>query len=291
MGFSFYAPMEYKGAFMKLSSNFQIEDIKQNPHLRHIIEHPADPLYNSFIIRGNSISNYVLQKIKEELFTKHIGKEILYYTSAELTKYIKSAPELLIKNFLKIHPNLLCFMAEDLTVYGLSKDEKNKLALLLKTLVNNKIQVAVTTSLVPYSYGTDSDFVTEEMWSWYMSGREYSLPKIKIIYTKDLSQALTLTEDKKHLKLPIKNKVSRHIGELYNGILVNNPPRPSDIEKHINAPRAICSTCGKAELIPYNFVCSYISGAHIVWFYCANCKECVAANHVLDYFTALQKHK
>ncbi len=267
--------------------NFQLKDTALDQHFKHIIENPGNPLYNSFIIHGDTFAGTLaLLQLKENLESKYPDKEVLYYTSSRLNDFIKSIPKLLIENYHKLHPNLIGVLVEELSVRGLDKKAQDNLALFLKKLVSRNIQVVVSTNIVPYKYGINTTFLTGEMYSWYLSGREYML-KGKAIYTKDLSKARTLEQDKKDK--PDSLGKTHRIGQIYPGILIQNPPHNIDPKMNL-MPKAKCPACGKTELMPYNFVRSMISGNHIVWFYCKNCKERLATNQVSDYFAAVNHY-
>ena len=83
---------------------------------------------------------------------------------------------------------LKCFVDGDIKyIRSLNKTEQDKLALFLKYLTKQNIQVVVSTFLVAERSFSDCSAITPEVWSWYMSGRDYETSRCKTIYTKDLS--------------------------------------------------------------------------------------------------------
>lgn len=292
-----------------MTNNFLLNSPELKHYLNHIVEHPGDALYNSFIISGDSFGGTLaLEKLEKDLSAKYPSREILKYDGYRLIEFISKSSEELLKNFYKLHPNLLCVFVLNLELCNWQNKEQDKLALFLKTLIKQGIQVAVSTSFI---YGhcsyRDSSEPTGEMWSFFKSSREYTLPFNRVIYTKDLTScSLTLEQDKKRFKfLSHLIKSSYHFGELYRGVLSNdentNFNSTMDVEVGLSwlggfsvpcyiFPRAICPNCGKAKLIPYSCIASVLSGCHVIKFHCLNCKDRFATNQTLDYYKIMREY-
>lgn len=272
--------------------------------IKHVVEEPADPLYNSLIFTGSGVTGGLLiEQLRKDFAAAHPLRETLYYTATELADFIKKSPTELLQNFYKLHISLIAVFIEHLQADDLSAEDQDKLALFLKSLTAHHIQVIVFTQSVFEQYGSNSDPVTRELWSWFMSGRNYPLPYENVFYNKDLSGALTRTQDEKRWKGLSRLKKSHAFGELYPGILSNEPERNfsknmkmelgilwiGTFEPYSNRfPSAKCPVCGKHTLTPYSCIASPLSGGHVIKFYCYNCKECIATNDALDYFRMLR---
>ena len=291
-----------------MTTNFSLNAADLEPLLYHLAEHPADPLYNSFIILGDSLGgSLVLERLRRHLIQKYPRKEILFYkgNDFEFCSFIKSSPIELLKHFYQLHPNLLCVLVADLGVDNITPLEQDKLALFLKTLTKHGVQVAVSTSLIAGRSYTDASTLTGEMWSWFMSGREYTLQPWQTTYTRDFTNALTLEQDKKRFKLFSRLETKLFPWTLYPGILseedfsafyqtVSTDVEISGLETftppYYIFPRAICPSCGKTEMIPYSCRGSIRSGGHVIKFHCRSCKERIAANNIPDYFQIICRY-
>lgn len=285
---------------------FLLNEPKLKPYLNHILENPGDPLYNGFIISCNEFAgSLALEDLKNDLKAKYPGREVLEYGEYQISSFIKSSPEELLKNFHKLHPSLLCVFIFDLELCTWNYKEQDKLALFLKSLIKNKIQVAVSTSFIyGHSCYQDSTIPSGEMWSFFKSAQEYILPHNRVIYKKDLTGCtLTLEQDKKRFKLLSRIIKTHSFGDLYAGILTNDSDLDfcATMQTEIGLsilggfkppsyifPRAICPSCGKAKLIPYFCIASVLSGCHVIKFHCLNCKDRFATNQALDYYRVIR---
>ena len=147
---------------------FDLQDKQLSEHLQHIVYHPADPLYNGFVITGDSIGGKVaLQRLQAKLSAIYQSHEVLYYTDKQLADFIKPTPEVLLQHFHKFHPALICVLIEGLSVQALNDAEQDKLALFLKTLVSHQIQVVVSTEIVARMGNEHATHLTGELWSWF----------------------------------------------------------------------------------------------------------------------------
>jgi len=288
-----------------MTNNFSFRlPAELEPVLKHVVEQPGDPLYNSLIFTGSEVAGELLIKqLKENFAAAYPHRETLYYTDQEVKDFIRKSPTILLQNFYKLHISLVAVFIENLQASEFSAEEQDKLALFLKSLTAHKIQVIACTQSVWEQYGKNSDCMTRELWSWFMSGRDYSLPYENVFYNKDLSGALTLTKDKKRCKWFSQLINSHCFGELYPGILSDEPERKftrnmkmelgilwiGTFEPYsILFPNAKCPVCGEQTLIPYSCIASPLSGGHVIRFYCYNCKERIATNDALDYFHMLR---
>lgn len=92
---------------------------------------------------------------------------------------------------------------------------------------------------------------------------------------------------------------TRHIGELYPEVFrtdVDANCHGNDVidvaivylgEGKINrysVPRVECPNCKRQTLTPYSARGSWLSGSHVIKFYCSKCKESFAFNNMLGYF-------
>jgi len=289
-----------------MTNHFLLQDANLKPHLQHIIDYPADPLYNSFIMTGNLFGGTLaLEQMRQAFIKKYPEREILQYQGNAIQQLIKSSPLELLLNFHQLHQNLLVILLADLELSRWTKEEQNKLALFLKSLTKNHIQVAVSTSIIANQGYSNSSSITPELWSWFMSGREYTVQSKHLIYTKDLTCALTLEQDEKRFKFLSRWRKSYHFGELYPGILTqdNNLEFNPLMDMRLGLcwfgnfdppcyifPRAICPNCGKVKLIPYSCIASMLSGGHVIKFHCLNCHERLATNDALDYYQVLRTY-
>lgn len=285
-----------------MTSNFCLNDPNLKNHLQHILEHPADLQYNSFIISGNLLgANLALAQFLQKLKAKYPDKEIINLQGHGIISFIRSKPLELLLNFHKLHPNLICALFRDLKLSEWTKEEQDKFALFCKSLIKNGVQVLSSADIGLYNSALPP--ITPEMWSWYMSAREYTLKHNLITYTKDLTASLTLEQDKKRFKLFSRLFKSHHFGQLYPGILVQDEHLDFDEHMHTKLglcwfgefrppcyifPKAICPTCGKVKLIPYSCIASVLSGGHVIKFFCLNCRERLATNDALDYYRVLR---
>lgn len=290
------------------SAKISLRDPELNQILTHIAKHPADPLYNSLILRGNRLGGRAaLVKLKELLRQNDPEKEILYYQGYGFSELIRIQPVLVLQNFHKLHPSLSAILIEDLNASNLSLAEQTKMASFLKQLVAQKIQVIAYTQQcfeMP-SLGQNGP-ISRELWSWYMSGLEYFVPSNSVIYTGEISHFLTRQQDQYNMQ-HCSNGKNRHLfGELYPGILSHGNGRKYgkgmeiavgicwlSPQKNINSaefPQAKCPLCGKEELIPYSCIASVLSGAHVLQFYCACCHERIATNQLPDYYHMIRDY-
>jgi hypothetical protein len=256
------------------------------------------------IFRGSELSgHFLLEKLRKDFASAHPLRETLFYTGKELSDFIKKSPETVLRNFYSLHLRLLAVIVENLQTNELSAAEQDKLALFLKSLTAHHVQIIVSTQLVFEQYGSNSECITRELWSWFMSGREYSLPYGCVTYTKDLSGALTLTQDKKRNTWVSKLIRSHAFGMLYPGILSNEFGRTFSENMKMELgilwlgtfyppsrlfPRAKCPVCQQEKLLPYSCIASALSGGHVLRFYCQHCAERIATNDAPDYFRLLR---
>lgn len=303
-GFSYYTPVEFTLWSICMTSNFVVNDPDLMRCLQHIIAHPADPLYNSFILNGDEISGgLILAQLYHNLSEKYPEREILYLQEYDILEFIRARPHELLMSYHRLHPNLFCVLLAGVELTSLNKTEQDKLALFLKYLTKQNIQVVVSTSLVTERSFSDCSTITPEVWSWYMSGRDYETSRCKTIYTKDLSAALTIEQDKKRLKLFSLFRKSYHFGELYPGILEKDGKNIDRYSIQLGIcwlgsyeppqdkfPKAICPRCQKTALRPYSCIASPLSGRHVIKFYCYNCRERIATNNALDYYQLLRTY-
>lgn len=289
-----------------MTANFRLNDPQLMKHLHHIEEYPADPLYNSFIINGNEFgAALALAQTRRNLRQKYPQREILFYTGPEFQQFIRQTPIELLQNFLQLHPHLLAVIVEWLEVDKLTTSQQDTLGVFLKHLTAHHIQVIASTPIIAARYGINSTPISREMWSWFMSAREYVLPNGCVQYIHDLTCSLSLEQDKKRFKWLTRLRKSFHFGELYPGILSQD--EKLHFHKNMNMelglcwfgkfappanifPRAVCPTCGKVQLIPYSCIASMLSGGHVIKFYCLHCGERFAINQALDYFRVLRTY-
>lgn len=145
--------------------------------LAHITAHPADPLYNSFILLATPVQGEkALKELQEQFIRQYPKKEVLYYTGQAFNAFIQKQPVILLTNFHKLHPNLLAVLIENLDITRFPVEEQTKMAAFLKQLVAQKIQVV---SSIRHGFEMPSAGqyypLARELWSWYMSGRVYTL--------------------------------------------------------------------------------------------------------------------
>lgn len=267
--------------------------------LQHILEHPGDPLYNSLIIRGDIFSaSCAFKNLEQALQEKYPGKEILYHDKNSFSHFIEKSEQLYLDNFCKIHPNLICFIVENLTIRNFTKKGQDKIALFLKNLTKQNVQVLISTQVFVERYGRNSLDITPEIYSLFRSGRENYLEYGFTYFNNPLKGFITLAEDKKRCELTKRRENSHHFGDLYLGILAEEgaPVYEENIKVSIGFypyasgslhaykfPKVICPTCGKATMIPYNCVGSLFSGGFFIKFACLNCKELAATNGLIEY--------
>ena len=55
-------------------------------------------------------------------------------------------------------------------------------------------------------------------------------------------------------------------------------------------PKKICPCCNQQTLTPYYCLVHSPSGAHIIKFYCENCKKKIAFNNIYGYYKLLKKY-
>ena len=288
-----------------MTSNFVVHEPDLNSCLQHIIEHPADPQYNSFIINGDEVTGgLILAQLYHDLSEKYLERKILYLQKDAILDFIRARPHEMLMSYHRLHPNLFCVLIAELELKSLNKTEQDKLALFLKSLMKQHIQVVVSTSLVAERAYANASAITPEFWSWYMSSRDYAITSCKAVYTKDLSAALTLEQDKKRFKLISLFRKTYHFGELYSGILAEDERKNLDrYSIHLGIcwlgsyeppqtafPKAICPRCKKTALRPYSCIASPLSGRHVIKFHCLNCNELIATNDALDYYQLLRTY-
>ena len=285
---------------------FDLQDKSLSEHLQHIVYHPADPLYNGFVITGDSIGGKVaLQRLQAKLSATHPSHEVLYYTADQLTAFIKPTPEVLLQHFHKFHPALICVLIEGLSVQALNDAEQNKLALFLKTLVSHQIQVVVSTEIIARMGNEHATHLTGELWSWFNSAKEYHLPYGKVLSLEYAEDALSLTEDEKQCKMPFVLKRFICVSEFPKGILYNEPFR--EYSKNMKTkigliwqgvfyensqvfPRAICPVCNEDEMVLYECNTEYHIMRYCLKFWCPNCEERFATHHMPDYFEEVKNY-
>ena len=281
--------------------NFVLRENIFAPHLLRIVQTPADPLYNACFLMGDYIAaHWNLGRLQRALAFKFPEKEILYYTGYQLRELIQKNNELFLQNFYKLHPNLLCVILERLSEEGLTDAEQEKLGCFLKKLIKQGVQVVGFTE-ISVGFGIGASHLSPEMWSLMQSAREFHIPYGQMVYKGDLSGALTLAQDKKRCKLLSRLCRSHAFGTLYAGILADESEK--DITAYMELsllyigtfnpraslfPKAKCPVCGQTAMWPYQCVASPLSGGNVIKFYCQNCKERVAANHLQDYFHMLR---
>lgn len=290
-----------------MTNNFFLNAPELKSHLRHIVEHPGDPQYNSFIISQNVFGGTLaLEWLRKELREKYPDCEFLYLQRYAISDFLRTKPNEMLTNYASLHPKLICVLLADLDAENLNENEQTKLALFLKSLTKRNIQVAASTSIAPHLSYPDGTALTPELWSWFMSGREYILKYNILTYTKDLTCSLTLDQDRKRFKLLSRLlRKSYHFGELYPGILTQDDDLDFNDLMRVKLglcwlgtfkppcwifPRALCPNCGKIKLIPYSCIASVLSGGHVIKFYCLNCHERLATNDALDYFRVLRAY-
>ena len=295
-------------SLFKSTTKISLRDPELNQVLTHIAKHPADPLYNSLILRGNVIpGKTALKELQEQLVRQYPKREVLYYTGESFNAFIQKQPVILLTNFHKLHPNLLAVLIEDLDITRFPVEEQTKMAAFLKQLVAQKIQVAASTQH-GFEMPSAGQYypLSRELWSWYMSGREYSVPSSSVIYTGEISHFLTQQQDQYNMQHCSNGKTSHLFGELYPGILSRGNGKKYgkgmkiavgicwlSPQKNINSaefPQAKCPLCGKEELIPYSCMASALSGAHVLQFYCACCQERIATNKLPDYYHMIRDY-
>ena len=285
-----------------MTHHFFLNDPNLKNHLQHILEHPADAPYNSFIISGNLFGGTLaLEQFRQKLKAKYPNQEILNLQGHGIISFIRSNPLEFLLSFHKLHPNLICALFCDLELSGWTKEDQNKFALFCKGLTKSGVQVLASADIGLYNSVLPP--ITPEIWSWYMSAREYTLKPNFITYTKDLTCSLTLEQDKKRFKLFSRLFKSHHFGQLYPGILSQEKHLLFDGHMQTRLglcwlgefrspcyifPRALCPTCGKVKLIPYSCIASVLSGGHVIKFFCLNCRERLATNDALDYYRVLR---
>jgi len=266
---------------------------------QHILEHPGDPLYNSLIIRGDIFAaSCAFKNLAQALKAKYPGKEILYHDKNSFANFIQKSEQLYLNNFCKIHPNLLCFIVENLTVGNFSKQGQDKLALFLKNLIKQNVQVLISTRVFVERYGRNSLDITPEMYSLFRSGRENYLEYGFTYFNNHLKGFITLAEDKKRCELTKRRETNHSFGNLYLGILAEEKPPVYNENMKVSIgfypyaggslhaykfPKVICPTCGKHTMMPYNCVGSLFSGGFFIKFACLNCKELAATNGLMEY--------
>ena len=216
-----------------------------------------------------------------------------------ISEFLQKTPEIMLENFHSLHPDLLGVVVTDLEEDRLSPAEQDKLALLLKTLVKQQIQVAVSSGIWP-----QTGKLSPELWSCYRSGLEFTLPYRRVIYTQDLTCSLTLSQDRKRLKW-IPRLFQHHFGMLYPGILCGDDGLDFSDTMNVELglcwmgkftpptyifPRAVCPTCGKVKLTVYSCIASVLSGAHVIKFHCLNCGERVATNNASAYLRMMRTY-
>ena len=286
----------------KLNYNFQLNTTGFKPYLRHIADHPGDPAYNSFIISGDGFgAELAFGFLRRNWQEKYPHKEVLELNGHYgITEFLKKTPEIMLENFHRLHPNLLGVLVTDLEEERLSQAEQDKLALLLKTLVKQQVQVAVSSSVWPQTGN-----LSAELWSCYRSGLEFTLPYRRVIYTQDLTCSLTLEQDRKRFKWLSRLFKTHSFGTLYPGILSGDDGLDFSDTMAVELglcwlgkftpptyifPRAVCPTCGKAKLTVYACIASMLSGGHVIKFHCLNCGERVATNNAPAYFRMMRTY-
>ena len=285
---------------------FDLQDKSLSEHLQHIVYHPADPLYNGFVITGDTIGGKVaLRRLQAKLSAIYPAHEVLYYTNADLAAFIKPVPEIFLQHFHKFHPDLMCVLIEDLSVHNLNDSEQNKLALFLKSLTQHHIQVAVSTNIIARMGQASATHLTGELWSWFNSGREYHLPYGKVLSLEYAENALSLTEDTKHCKLPFAPKRWVCINDFPDGTLYKEPFR--EYKRNMTTkigliwngvfyensqvfPRAICPTCNEDEMVLYECNTEHHIRRYCLKFWCPNCEERFATHNMPDYFEEVKNY-
>lgn len=288
-----------------MTNNFFLNAPELKKHLAHIVSNPAEPQHNSFILTGDLIGGTLaLEEFKHELKQKHPLREVLHYDGYQIRDFIQKTPLEMLKNFHCLHISLLAVILTRLNLERWTNEEQDKLAVFLKTLTRQHIQVVASCNIGLYN---DSHLpaVTPEMWSWYMSGYQYCLKYGLVSYRKDLTCSLTLEQDRKRWGLLSRLSKTHSFGELYAGILTQDDKLDfnSDMKVELGLlwlgsfeppayifPRAVCPTCGKGKMIPYACIASVLSGCHTIKFHCLNCHERLATNNALDYYHLMRDY-
>ena len=285
---------------IKIINSFSVNAPGLARYLQHILNHPGDPFYNSFIISGNEFGGTLaLEWLKAKLTAKYPGREILHLPRYAISDFLRNKPAEMLVNYTRLHPNLLCVLVTDLEEDRLKNEEQNKLALFLKSLTKYNIQVAISSSIIVNQGYSNSSSITPELWSLYMSGREYCLRAEFITYNKDLTRILKPEQNKKHFKpfsylsrilscgKPALNILRKDTEDNFhpptNMDLIIAPMGVYNPPCHI-FPRAQCPSCGKVELIPYSCFSSAFSGCHTIHFYCSNCFKRWSTQDLREYF-------
>lgn len=113
---------------------------------------------------------------------------------------------------------------------------------------------------------------------------------------------LSRSEANKKLAKAKQATKTRHIGELYpetfrtdvdanfhrNGVIdVVIVYLGSGKINRNSVAKVECPNCKKPTLTPYSVRGSWLSGSHVIKFYCSKCKENFAFNNMLGYFRAI----
>ena len=289
-----------------MTNNFLLNAPELKPHLQHIIEHPADPHYNSFILLGDLFAaRLALEKLQRDFSKTYPQQEILFWEGYPLKEFLENSPLELLAHFHQLHPNLRCVIVANVTDELLTQAEQGKLGIFLKNLTQHGVQVAASLGLTVRQGYLNSSPTHPELWSWYMSGRTYTLAYGQVIYKRDLTDALTLAQDQKRSKFLARLTDTVRPGQLFAGILSSetvpefSPAMDADIiigwmgafcPPASIFPRAVCPVCGKAKMICYSCHASGLSGGHVLKFYCLRCQERIAANNVPDYFQLIRQY-
>lgn len=285
---------------------FSLQDYPLCKQLEHLVYHPADPLYNGFILTGDSIGRKVaLRRLQAALAERYPAREVLYYTAAQLTAFIQSSPAVFLQRFYQLHPDLLCVLAEDVSVADLNACGQDKLALFFKSLIRHRIQVAVSTEISARMGDKYAPYLTGELWSWFNSGKDYRLPHGKILSLERVD-ALSLTEDAKQCQLFSFFRARKYPpAGLPKGVLCREPAR--SYSRSMNAkisligrgvfyescqlfPRAVCPVCRAAEMVLYECSTACRPARYCLKFWCPCCQERFATAHMPGYFSEVQKY-
>jgi len=293
--------------FSEFGSNFSLHALELKKHLQHIIDHPADPQYNAFILSGDGFGGtLILEKLSRTLAQKYPQHKMLHFRGHAIHDVIQSNSLWGLGSCFLLFPDLRFVMLSDLDLSYWARADQEKLALFLQALIDHGVQVLISTSdTADYNGMQKETRLCEEIRCFFASARNYTLPYRHVRYEKELTCSLTLEQDRSRYESLARLKESTSFGRLYPGILSQEKPRifNENMPVELNLlwlgsfeppaylfPRAFCPNCGKWEMIPYSCMASVLSGEHVIKFHCLNCNERLANNDVPDYYHMLRAY-